>query len=77
MLPRSVLILAALLAVGMACATQARAAGVDGVPGFGHVFLIVGENTSFRQVSPRNAPYLTGTVIPHGAWLSARVAFAA
>ena len=67
---RSVLILAALLAVGMASATQAPAAGVDGVPGFGHVFLIVGENTSFRQVSPRNAPYLTGTVIPNGAWLT-------
>ena len=49
---RRVLILAALLAVGMASATQAAAAGVDGVPRFGHVFLIVGENTSFRQVSP-------------------------
>jgi len=70
MLTRSVLILAALLAVGMASATRAPAAGVDGVPGFGHVFLIVGENTSFRQVSPRNAPYLTGTVLPHGAWLT-------
>jgi hypothetical protein len=70
MLTRSVVILAALLAVAMASATQAGAAGVDGVPRFGHVFLIVGENTSFRQVSPRNAPYLSGTVIPHGAWLT-------
>src|SRR6478736_5956283 len=67
---RRVWMLAALLAVGMGAATQAAAAGVDGVPGFGHVFLIVGENTSFRQVSPRNAPYLTGTVIPNGAWLT-------
>src|SRR6478736_2953736 len=67
---RRVLMPAALLAVAMASATQAAAAGVDGVPAFGHVFLIVGENTSFRQVSPRNAPYLTGTVIPHGAWLT-------
>src|SRR6478752_5551601 len=67
---RSVLLLAALLAVGMASATQAPAAGVDGVPRFGHVFLIVGENTSFRQVTPRNAPYLTGTVIPQGGWLT-------
>jgi acid phosphatase len=66
----SVVILVALLVIGMASATQARPAGGDGVPGFGHVFLIVGENTSFRQVSPRNAPYLTGTVIPNGAWLT-------
>ena len=34
------------------------------------MFLIVGENTSFHQVSPRNAPYLAGTLIPHGAWLT-------
>ena len=67
---RSVLLLVALLAVGMASATQAAAAGVEGVPRFGHVFLIVGENTSFRQVTPRNAPYLTGTVIPQGGWLT-------
>src|SRR4051812_40382153 len=70
MLRRSVLILTALLAVGMASAMPAPAVGVDGVPRFGDVFLIVGENTSFRQVSPRNAPYLTGTVIPNGAWLT-------
>ncbi len=45
-------------------------AGLEGVPAFGHVFLIVGENTAFKQVTPRNAPFLTGTVIPHSAWLT-------
>src|SRR5690348_3332256 len=50
--------------------TASQASGLDGVPGFGHVFLIVGENTSFRQVSARNAPFLTSTVIPQGAWLT-------
>src|SRR6476659_3154256 len=70
MLTRRVLIVASLLVVGMVSATSAPAAGVEGVPRFGHVFLLVGENTSFRQVSPRNAPYLTGTVIPNGAWLT-------
>src|SRR2546423_12907292 len=69
MLTRSVLILALLIAAGMASATQAPAAGVDGVPAFGHVFLIVGENTTLGLVSPRNAPYLTSSVIPRGAWL--------
>ena len=45
-------------------------ATLDGVPAFGHVFLIVGENTAFKQVTAGNAPYLTGTVIPQGAWLT-------
>ena len=46
----------------------AGAAGT--VPRFGHVFLIVGENTSFEQVTPAHAPFLTGTVKPQGAWLT-------
>jgi len=67
MLGRAVLIATILVA---AMAPAAQASRLDGVPGFGHVFLIVGENTSFRQVTARNAPYLTGTVIPQGAWLT-------
>ncbi len=50
--------------------TTPAPAGLEGVPAFGHVFLIVGENTAFSQVTPRNAPFLTGTVIPHNAWLT-------
>src|SRR4051794_6297354 len=46
---------------------SARAAGV---PRFSHVFLIVGENTSYEQITPAHAPFLTGTVRPQGAWLS-------
>src|SRR5262245_16908417 len=41
-----------------------------GVPRFGHVFLIVGENTSYEQITPKHAPFLTGTVKPQGAWLT-------
>jgi hypothetical protein len=67
---RSALILTALLAFGMASAPQAPAAGVDGVPAFGHVFLIVGENTSYEQITPAHAPFLTGTVKAQGAWLT-------
>ena len=67
---RLVLVLSMLVALAVIAPAAAQAAGLEGVPGFGHVFLIVGENTSFRQVSPRNAPYLTGTVIPHGGWLT-------
>jgi phosphatidylinositol-3-phosphatase len=40
------------------------------VPRFGHVFLIIGENTSYEQITPKHAPFLTGTVKPQGAWLT-------
>jgi hypothetical protein len=40
------------------------------VPRLGHVFLIVGENTSYSQVTARHAPYITRTLRPQGAWLS-------
>ncbi|MEA2218281.1 MAG: phosphatidylinositol-3-phosphatase [Solirubrobacteraceae bacterium] len=40
------------------------------VPRFGHVFVIVGENTSYSQVTAARAPYLTRTLRPAGAWLS-------
>jgi hypothetical protein len=48
----------------------AAAASLDGVPAFGHTFLIVGENTSVGEVTPRHAPYITGTLRPNAAWLS-------
>jgi hypothetical protein len=48
----------------------AVAAPAAGVPHLGHVFLVVGENTSVEQITPAHAPFLTGTVKPHGAWLT-------
>ena len=48
----------------------ARAAGLEGVPGFGHVFVIVGENTELGQINKSNAPFLLGTVKPGAAWLT-------
>ena len=41
----------------------------DGVPAFGHVFEIIGENTSLSQIRPNHAPYLTRTLKPKAAWL--------
>src|SRR5438093_8761599 len=49
----------------------ARAAtGLEGVPAFGHVFLIVGENTSLSELNKTNAPYQLGWVRQHSAWLT-------
>jgi phosphatidylinositol-3-phosphatase len=68
---------AARTAVGVAAAlavvlvwTPPVASASAAVPSFGHVFLIVGENTSVQQLTAAHAPFLTGTVRPQGAWLT-------
>src|SRR5436309_1355941 len=60
-------LLAALLASAVLLSGPAASAAV---PRFGHVFLIVGENTSYSQVTAAHAPYLTRTLRPEGAWLA-------
>jgi len=57
----------ALAAGSSAAPAQGTAAGV---PSLGNVFLIIGENTSERQVTGQRAPYLTGTLRPQAAWLT-------
>jgi hypothetical protein len=42
----------------------------EGVPRFGHVFLIIGENTTYSHWKATNAPFLMGVVRPRAAWLS-------
>lgn len=42
----------------------------EGVPAFGHVFVIVGENTELGQVNKTNAPFLMSQVKPSAAWLT-------
>jgi hypothetical protein len=55
---------------GATPAPGAAASGGEGVPGFGHVFLIVGENTSANQVTAARSPYLTGSIKPRAACLT-------
>lgn len=50
------------------CGVPATAAAA--VPRLQRVVLIVGENTSFRQITPAHAPYLTGTLKPAAAWMT-------
>ena len=42
----------------------------EGVPAFGHVILIIGENTTYSHLTAINAPYLMGTIRPQAAWLT-------
>ena len=63
-------VLSALLALAALAAAAPAAQAADGVPRSGHVFLIVGENTSLSQITPAHAPYLTQTLRPRAAWLT-------
>ena len=57
-------------ATGTAAASPVAAGAAEGVPAFGHVFLIIGENTTYSHLTATNAPYLLGTIRPHAAWLA-------
>jgi hypothetical protein len=54
----------------LAGSARANAATVEGVPAFGHVFVIIGENTEQGQINKTNAPFLTGVLKPQSAWLT-------
>jgi hypothetical protein len=58
------------LLVGMSSAPAAADDPAEGVPAFGHVFVIIGENTELGQINKSNAPFLLGTVKPDAAWLT-------
>jgi hypothetical protein len=62
--------LLALLAACLAATRPAAAAATEGVPAFGHVSLVIGENTTYSHLKPSNAPYLLGTIRPRAAWLT-------
>ncbi len=57
-------------AIGSSFGAQAATGAREGVPAFGHVFVIIGENTGLNQVNPSNSPYLMGTLEPQSAWLT-------
>jgi hypothetical protein len=66
---------AAALAIGApaaASATSVAPSGTvsEGVPQFGHVFVIVGEKTKLTQVTAKHMPFLVKTFKPDAAWLT-------
>ena len=79
---RRLLLVAAAIVVCLGAAAPLRAeaarqdvapvgtSGLEGVPQFGHVFLIVGENTTYSHLDTTNAPYLMGKLRPRAAWLT-------
>lgn len=71
---RSRLLLAALaVGVGVTALAQVSAAGGsadDRVPRFGHVFVIIGENTDYQHLTASNAPYLMTKIRSSSAWFT-------
>jgi hypothetical protein len=67
------LLAAGVVAAGLAPLAQVSAAGggsAEGVPRFGHVFVIIGENTDYQHLTQANAPYLMTRVRPASAWFT-------
>ena len=62
-----VLLLAAALAVSLPAAAADRR---EGVPRFGHVFVLIGENTDYQHLTEVNAPYLMTDLRSRSAWFS-------
>src|SRR4051794_11364953 len=58
------------LLIGLWSAPARAASGLEGVPAFGHTFVIVGENTELGQINKSNAPFLINQVKPNAAWLT-------
>jgi hypothetical protein len=63
-------ILVVLFAVAALASTSGAQAATktEGVPRFGHVFVIIGENTDYQHVTATNMPYLMTTIRPSSAW---------
>jgi hypothetical protein len=63
---------AAIAALTMSGAQAAATGTAEGaaVPALHHVFVIVGENTSYSELNRDRTPYLIGTLRPQSAWLT-------
>jgi hypothetical protein len=59
-------------AVGLSAPAPASIAGggAEGVPRFGHVFVIIGENTDYQHLTTTNAPFLMTVIRPSSAWFA-------
>jgi hypothetical protein len=60
-------LLAAVLAAGLAVRAAAAPAALEGVPRYDHVFVIVEENKDYAQImSPASAPHIAGLATRYG-----------
>src|SRR5436309_6281778 len=67
---RLLAVLCLVIAAGSAGSASADVSKTEGVPQFGNVFVIIGENTEITQLTKTNAPFLLGMIKPESAWLT-------
>src|SRR5437870_832541 len=67
---RLLAVLCLVIAAGSAGSASADVSKTEGVPQFGNVFVIIGENTEITQLTKTNAPFLLGMIKPASAWLT-------
>jgi Phosphoesterase family len=65
---RGAIFAAGILVLLLAASPAPAATRLEGVPRFGHVFLIIGENTDYSHLDATNAPYLATNLRPRSAW---------
>ena len=63
-------LLGLLLVPALLAPAQASGTGLEGVPTFSNVFLIIGENTTYSQLSVGKAPYQETHLRPDAAWFT-------
>src|SRR6476661_7210984 len=63
-------LLGLLLVPALLAPAQASGIGLEGVPSFSNVFLIIGENTTYSQLSVGKAPYQESHLRPDAAWFT-------
>jgi hypothetical protein len=63
-------LLGLLLVPALLAPAHASAAGLEGVPTFSNVFLIIGENTTYSQLTVGTAPYQESNLRPDAAWFT-------
>ncbi|MBV9104360.1 MAG: hypothetical protein JO060_12285 [Candidatus Eremiobacteraeota bacterium] len=68
--PTALILFAFVASVANGSTGRARSTQGLPVPIFDHVFLIIGENTSFSSVNAAHTPYLVNTLMPQGGHLT-------
>jgi phosphatidylinositol-3-phosphatase len=63
-------LLGLLLVPALLAPAQASGTALEGVPAFSNVFLIIGENTTYSQLSVGKAPYQETHLRPDAAWFT-------
>jgi len=64
------LLLALALAAAVAALPAAAGSRIEGVPAFGPVFVLIGEDTDYQHVDATDSPFMMNNLRPRSAWFT-------